>query len=231
MKVAAIIPARGGSKRIPRKNIRLFNGIPMIAWSIQAAINSGCFDRVIVSTDDEEIASIANSYGAETPFLRPEDISDDYATTSEVVGHAIRHERSEGRDLDYVCCIYPTAPFINISNLKKGLEIIQARDYEYVFSATSYAFPIGRAFSFKTMDGLQMIFPENEKVRSQDLKDAFHDAGQFYWSRAQTWLDFKPIFSSKSFPLLLPRMEVMDIDTEEDWEEAEIKFKLLQKIL
>ncbi len=229
MKVVAIIPARGGSKRIPRKNIRLFNGLPIIAWSIQAAIKSGCFDRVIVSTDDKEIASIANSHGAETPFIRPKNISDDYAATSDVVAHAIRFERDQGSDIEYVCCIYPTAPFINIDNLKKGLDIIKARDYDYVFSATSYAFPVGRAFSFNSAEGVQMIFPENEKVRSQDLEDAFHDAGQFYWSQSQTWVDLKPIFSPKSFPLILPRYEVVDIDSEEDWNEAEMKCKLLHK--
>jgi pseudaminic acid cytidylyltransferase len=229
LKVVAIIPARGGSKRIPRKNIRLFNGLPMIAWSIQTAIKSGCFDRVIVSTDDEEIAKIANLYGAETPFIRPENLSDDYTTTSEVMVHAINHESSQGRDLDYVCCIYPTAPFITANNLKKGLKSIQSGNYEYVFSATTYAFPVERAFFFNNLDGLEMLFPENAKVRSQDLKDTFHDAGQFYWSRAHTWLKRQPIFQSNSFPLNLPRIEVVDIDTEEDWEEAEIKFKLLKK--
>ena len=229
MTVVAIIPARGGSKRIPRKNIKLFNGLPMIAWSIQTAIKSGCFDRVIVSTDDEEIAKIANLYGAETPFIRPENLSDDYTTTSEVMVHAINHESSQGRDLDYVCCIYPTAPFIRANNLKKGLESIQSGNYEYVFSATTYAFPVERAFFFNNLDGLEMLFPENAKVRSQDLKDTFHDAGQFYWGRSHTWLKRQPIFHSNSFPLNLPRIEVVDIDTEEDWEEAEIKFKLLKE--
>lgn len=229
MTVVAIIPARGGSKRIPRKNIKLFNGLPMIAWSIQTAIKSGCFDRVIVSTDDEEIAKIANLYGAETPFIRPENLSDDYTTTSEVMVHAINHESSQGRDLDYVCCIYPTAPFITANNLKKGLKSIQSGNYEYVFSATTYAFPVERAFFFNNLDGLEMLFPENAKVRSQDLKDTFHDAGQFYWGRSHTWLKRQPIFHSNSFPLNLPRIEVVDIDTEEDWEEAEIKFKLLKE--
>jgi N-acylneuraminate cytidylyltransferase len=143
--------------------------------------------------------------------------------------HAINHESSQGRDLDYVCCIYPTAPFITANNLKKGLKSIQSGNYEYVFSATTYAFPVERAFFFNNLDGLEMLFPENAKVRSQDLKDTFHDAGQFYWSSAHTWLKRQPIFQSNSFPLNLPRIEVVDIDTEEDWEEAEIKFKLLKK--
>ncbi|MDA8709153.1 pseudaminic acid cytidylyltransferase [Gammaproteobacteria bacterium] len=229
MKIVAIIPARGGSKRIPRKNIRSFNGLPMIAWSIESAIQSGCFDRVIVSTDDQEIAQIADSYGAETPFIRPASISDDHSTSSDVMAHAINYEASHGRDIDFACCIYPTSPFIKIENLTKGLELIQSGKFEYVFTASTYSFPIERSFSFSEMDGLKMIFPKKEKVRSQDLQDIFHDAGQFYWGKANNWKNLTPIFSKNSLPLILPRSEVVDIDTEEDWEEAEIKFKLLKE--
>ena len=230
MTVVAIIPARGGSKRIPRKNIKLFNGLPMIAWSIQTAIKSGCFDRVIVSTDDEEIAKIANLYGAETPFIRPENLSDDYTTTSEVMVHAINHESSQGRDLDYVCCIYPTAPFITANNLKKGLKSIQSGNYEYVFSATTYAFPVERAFFFNNLDGLEMLFPENAKVRSQDLKDTFHDAGQFYWGKAEAFKQQKIIFSKDSTPYILPSYLVQDIDTLEDWKRAELMYQVLKQV-
>lgn len=227
MKAIAIIPARGGSKRVPRKNIRSFDGIPMIAWSIQASISSGCFEKVIVSTDDNEIAEIARSYGAETPFRRPENLSDDFSTTSQVIKHAIEFEQSEGRDYDFVCCIYPTAPLIKETNLQKGFELIQSELYDYVFSATSFAFPIHRSFTYKPNDGLQMLFPENSKTRSQDLNEIYHDAGQFYYGSTQAWLNDLKIFSNNSFPFILPRIEVIDIDTEEDFKEAEIKFKLL----
>jgi len=231
MKAIAIIPARGGSKRVPRKNIRSFDGIPMIAWSIQASISSGCFEKVIVSTDDNEIAEIARSYGAETPFKRPENLSDDFSTTSQVIKHAIDFEQSEGRDYDFVCCIYPTAPFLKKTNLQKGFELIQSELYDYVFSATSFAFPIHRSFTYDHNDGLQMLFPEHSKTRSQDLNEVYHDAGQFYYGSTLAWLNDLKIFSNNSYPFILPRTEVIDIDTEEDFKEAEIKFKLLNSLL
>lgn len=227
MKAIAIIPARGGSKRVPRKNIRSFDGIPMIAWSIKAAIGSDCFEKVIVSTDDNEIAEIARSYGARIPFKRPENLSDDFSTTSQVTKHAIAFEKSEGREYDYACCIYPTAPFLKRANLQKGFELIQSKPYDYVFAATSFAFPIQRGFTFNTNDGLEMLFSDHSKTRSQDLNEIYHDAGQFYYGPTRAWLDNLEIFSKNSFPIILPRTEVIDIDTEEDFKEAEIKFKLL----
>lgn len=230
MKAIAIIPARGGSKRVPRKNIRSFGGIPMIAWSIKAAISSCCFDKIIVSTDDKEIADIARSYGADTPFVRPDNISDDYATTTDAITHAICFEQAEGNDYEYVCCIYPTAPFIKKENLQNGFKLIQTGIHNYVFSASSYAFSVQRGFSYDLKGGLKMLFSEHEKTRSQDLSEIFHDAGQFYWGHSSTWIDNLPIFDNSSLPLILPRTEVMDIDTEEDFKEAEIKFKLLQSL-
>ena len=228
MKSLAIIPARGGSKRVPRKNIKQFSGIPIIAWSIKAAISSRCFDKIIVSTDDKEIADIAKSYGAKIPFIRPEDLADDYAKTGDVISHAIRYEESEGNDYDYACCIYPTAPFLKEESIQIGFEMIQKGLHNYVFSATSYTFPVQRGFSFDSNSGLQMLFPNHENTRSQDLSEIFHDAGQFYWAQSKTWIDDLPIFDKSSFPLILPRDEVIDIDTEEDFKEAELKFKLLK---
>lgn len=224
--IIAVIPARGGSKRIPNKNIREFHDKPIIGWSIEAAIEAGCFDRVIVSTDSEQISEIAKKFGAEVPFIRNQDLADDYTPTLSVISDSIQRLDC---DVDYACCIYPTSPFIKIENLTKGLELIQSGKFEYVFTASSYSFPIERSFSFNKMDGLKMIFPKKEKVRSQDLQDIFHDAGQFYWGKANNWKNLTPIFSKNSLPLILPRGEVVDIDTEEDWEEAEIKFKLLKE--
>ncbi len=224
--IIAVIPARGGSKRIPNKNIREFHDKPIIGWSIEAAIEAGCFDRVIVSTDSEQISEIAKKFGAEVPFIRNQDLADDYTPTSSVISDSIQRLDC---DVNYACCIYPTSPFIKIENLTKGLELIQSGKFEYVFTASSYSFPIERSFSYSEMDGLKMIFPKKEKVRSQDLQDIFHDAGQFYWGKANNWKNLTPIFSKNSLPLILPRGEVVDIDTEEDWEEAEIKFKLLKE--
>ena len=224
--IVAVIPARGGSKRIPNKNIREFHHKPIIGWSIEAAIEAGCFDRVIVSTDSEQISEIAKKFGAEVPFMRNQDLADDYTPTSSVISDSIQRLDC---DVDYACCIYPTSPFIKIENLIKGLELIQSGKFEYVFTASSYSFPIERSFSYSEMDGLKMIFSKKEKARSQDLQDIFHDAGQFYWGKANNWKNLTPIFSKNSLPLVLPRGEVVDIDTEEDWEEAEIKFKLLKE--
>ena len=228
MKTIAIIPARGGSKRIPRKNIRLFSDLPIIAWSIKTAISSKCFDKIIVSTDDQEISEIALSYGAEIPFIRPKSLSDDHTKTSDVISHALQFEESEGNHYEYACCIYPTAPFLKEDSLKIGLKMIKKGIYDFVFSATTYAFPVQRGFSFNPQDGLKMLFPQYKEARSQDLKEIFHDAGQFYWGQSRAWLDDLPIFSNHSLPIILPREEVTDIDTEEDFKEAELKFKLLQ---
>lgn len=223
----AIIPARGGSKRIPRKNIKLFHGKPMIAYSIEAALNTGCFDKVLVSTDDQEIADIARQYGALVPFIRPAEISDDHATTMDVMQHAIHWCDDQGWNVQYVCCLYATAPFVTASSLLKGLHILQGEECEFVFSATTFSFPIQRAIKLSVDRKVSMFSPENEQVRSQDLEEAYHDAGQFYWGKKNAFLTKKSIFSPHSRVVLLPRSHVQDIDTEEDWELAQDLFSVL----
>ncbi|WP_020560571.1 pseudaminic acid cytidylyltransferase [Thiofilum flexile] len=225
----AIIPARGGSKRIPRKNIKNFCGKPMIAWSIEAALQSGCFERVIVSTDDENIAEIALQFGAEVPFVRPAELSGDFVATIPVIKHAIQWLEANQITPEWVCCIYATAPFISVDALKGGLTLIQQKNADYAFSVTSYAFPIQRAIKLQQNNTIQMFSPEHFSTRSQDLEEAYHDAGQFYWGTNSAWLEEKPIFSSQSYPIILPKHLVQDIDTKEDWVRAELMFKLLQQ--
>ena len=227
----AVIPARGGSKRIPRKNIKMFHGQPMIAWSIQAAIDSGCFDEVWVSTDDEEIAAVAQVYGAKVPFLRPVHLSDDFATTADVMSHAVEEFGKINHALpDYICCLYATAPFVTKADLVQGLEKIKNNsNLNYVFSATTYPFPIQRAIKLNEHDTVEMFSPQYFKVRSQDLEEAWHDAGQFYWGTAEAWLNKAMIFASQSSVVELPRFRVQDIDTQEDWDRAEWLFKAIQR--
>ena len=227
----AVIPARGGSKRIPRKNIKMFHGQPMIAWSIQAAIDSGCFDEVWVSTDDEEIAEVAQVYGAKVPFLRPVHLSDDFATTADVMSHAVEEFGKINQVLpDYICCLYATAPFVTKADLVQGLEKIKNNsNLNYVFSATTYPFPIQRAIKLNEHDTVEMFSPQYFNVRSQDLEEAWHDAGQFYWGTAEAWLNKAMIFSTQSRVVELPRFRVQDIDTQEDWDRAEWLFKAIQQ--
>ena len=225
----AIIPARGGSKRIPRKNIKLFNGMPMISWSIMAALESKCFDKVIVSTDDEEIAEVARQYGAEVPFLRPPELADDNAGTMPVIAHAINCLKNSGEILDLVCCIYATAPFIRSKDLQVGLERMKDSDFKFAFAVTSFSFPIQRAFRIDPVVGIEMFQPEQFHTRSQDLVPAYHDAGQFYFGRAQAWLDGDMVFSKNSSPIILPRYRVQDIDDEEDWINAELMMEALSR--
>jgi pseudaminic acid cytidylyltransferase len=226
MKIA-IIPARGGSKRIPRKNIKDFCGKPMIAWSIIAAIESKCFDRIVVSTDNDEIANIARSYGAEAPFKRPDELSDDFTGTIPVIAHATRWLINNGSLINKVCCIYATAPFIKPLDIQKGLRIIETTNADYAFSVTSFPFPIQRALKITKDNNVLMFHPEFINTRSQDLEEAWHDAGQFYWGNAKSWLDHKPVFSETSAPVILPRYRVQDIDSQEDWIRAEFMFKLV----
>jgi pseudaminic acid cytidylyltransferase len=209
----AVIPARGGSKRIPQKNIKFFCGLPMIAWSIKAAIESKCFDRIIVSTDDREIGQIALSYGAELPFMRPADLSGDYTGTIPVIAHAIDWFKSIGSVFSEVCCIYATAPFVQASDLQRGLDLLQTTDADYAFSVTTYPFPIQRAIRITADQRLEMIQPKCYDTRSQDLEEMWHDAGQFYWGNPSAWLAHKPIFGHGSAPVVLPRHRVQDIDT------------------
>lgn len=227
MKIA-LIPARGGSKRIPRKNIKLFHGKPMLAYSIEAAQQSGCFDKIIVSTDDLEIAAIAKQYGAEVPFMRPAAIADDHATTMDVIQHAIAWCESQQMSVELLCCIYATAPFITASDLVTGLALISGGDIDYAFSATSFAFPIQRAIALNANGSVQMLQPEHVNTRSQDLPEAFHDAGQFYWGKTAAFKAGKPFFSLSAKAILIPRKRVQDVDTLEDWEFAEALYAVMK---
>lgn len=221
----AIIPARGGSKRIPRKNIKPFGGKPMIAWSIAAALDSGCFDRVAVSTDDDEIAEVARQHGAEVPFVRPPELSDDQTGTIAVIRHAIEWFNERRQMPTQVCCIYATAPFVRATDIRRGLDILTKADCDYAFSVTSYAFPIQRAIRLTEEGRVEMFSPEYFNTRSQDLEEAYHDAGQFYWGRASAWLAGKVIFGPHAAAVQLPRYRVQDIDTAEDWQMAEYLFR------
>lgn len=224
-----VIPARGGSKRIPRKNIRAFCGKPMIACSIEAALASGCFDQVIVSTDDAEIADVARLWGAAVPFMRPSELADDYATTRCVINHAIREATQLYGEIDKVCCLYATAPFVSPDDLRSALQMLEDQQVDFVFSAATFAYPIQRAFRMTASSGLERIQPEHRNTRSQDLERTFHDAGQFYWGLAQSFLNEIDIISPKGRAYLLPLYRVHDIDTIEDWERAEIFFSTLGK--
>jgi len=224
----AVIPARGGSKRIPGKNVKLFGGKPMIAGSIEAVQRTGLFDRIVVSTDDKEIASIARKYGADVPFVRPAELSDDHTSTAPVIAHAIEwHLKQDFHPIE-ICCIYATAPFLRSEDIILGQKTLNQSDVDFAFSATSYAFPIQRAFKLREDGRIEMFEPSQFQVRSQDLPEAFHDAGQFYWGTRDAWLSGKPIFGSKSAPVFLPRYRVQDIDTPEDWEQAELMMKVLR---
>lgn len=224
----ALIPARGGSKRIPRKNIRPFRGKPMIAWSIEAAQAAGCFDRIVVSTDDEEIAAVACSHGAEVPFLRPAHLADDQASTQAVVLHALKWCEQQWLVPKAVCCLYATAPFVQTADLVAGGQLLhQAPTGSFVFTVTSFDFPIQRAIHIDNEGRSAMFNPEHFNSRSQDLEEAFHDAGQFYWARPEAWRDSKSFFEDGR-PLVLPRWRVQDIDTEEDWRRAELLHRLIE---
>jgi N-acylneuraminate cytidylyltransferase len=221
MKIA-VIPARGGSKRIPRKNIKPFSGKPMIAWSIEAAKSSGLFDRILVSTDDAEIAEVAKKWGAEVPFIRPAELSNDYAATTEVIAHATQWVLDQGLNVEAVCCIYATAPFVVTDDLKRGWDALNSGTWAYAFTVTDFAAPIFRSFKQTAEGGVEMFFPEHFATRSQDLPTALHDAGQFYWGRPSAWLEGKRIFDRHSAPVIIPRWRVQDIDTPDDWARAEI---------
>lgn len=221
----AIIPARGGSKRIPRKNIRLFAGKPIIAWSIEAAIDSGLFDRIVVSTDDTEIADVAKQHRAEIPFLRPKELADDFTGTNDVVKHAIRWFNEQGQTIDYACCIYATAPFVQAHYLREGFDKLVSRGKSFAFSVTTFAFPVQRALRINSDGCVEAIWPENIFKHSRDLEEAYHDAGQFYWGGAAAFLEDVVTFSPASVPVVLPRHLVQDIDTLEDWKRAELMFE------
>lgn len=224
----AIIPARGGSKRILKKNIRLFHGKPIIAYSIETAIHSGLFDHVIVSTDCPEIAKVAVRYGAQVPFLRPAALADDYCGTLAVIAHAIDALTSNGIDCSEVCCIYATAPLLQASYLQQGLNALAQADCDYAFSACEFSYPIFRSFKLTLDQRAQMFFPDCYDKRSQDLEKAYHDAGQFYWGKAAAFKAQQPIFALYSAPIILPAHLVQDIDTEADWQQAEWLYQRAQ---
>jgi len=225
----AIIPARGGSKRIPKKNILPFCGKPIIAYSIETAILSGLFEKVIVSTDDEAIAKISKKYGAEVPFMRSEKLSGDFVGTHEVVGDAVDFLIKSGVNVEYACCIYATAPLILQEDLKKGFQILKEGAWETVFAATEFTYPIFRSFQYSESGGLEMFFPEHYLTRSQDLPTAMYDAGQFYWSDSETWMKPSQGFSESSTVITLPSWRVQDIDTPDDWKRAENIYQSLIK--
>lgn len=219
--IVAVIPARGGSKRIPKKNIKKFFGKPIISYSIKAAIDSKLFDTVIVSTDCENIAEVAINHGAEVPFMRPKELSGDFLGTHEVVGHALKWLEDFGDAVDYACCIYATAPMIQGSDLIKGYDLIKTEKWKSVIAATKYSYPVFRSFKKLPNGGLEMVFPEHYNSRSQDLPEVYHDAGQFYWAKAQEWKDKPGGFSENNTIIELPSYLVQDIDTIEDWNRAE----------
>ena len=217
-----VIPARGGSKRIPKKNIRLFQGKPIIEWSIEAAQQSKIFDRIIVSTDSQEIAEVAKSSGVDVPFVRPQHLSDDFVGTREVIVHSIKELARQGFTYSHVCCLYATAPFVEVNDLISSYKsFLTCRVGSVVFSATSFAFPIQRALSIDSQGYCSPFDSYAILRRSQDLEEFFHDAGQFYWASQDRWCSNLNLFESGR-PYLLPRWRVQDIDTHEDWTRAEL---------
>ncbi|HJO92921.1 MAG TPA: pseudaminic acid cytidylyltransferase [Victivallales bacterium] len=219
----AVIPARGGSKRIPGKNIKIFAHKPIIQYSIEAAIKSNLFDKIIVSTDSNEIAEISKKFDAEVPFMRPKNLSDDETPTAPVVRHAVNWVNMNLGTVDYVCCIYATAPFIRISDLISGYNLITKENIETVFPVTTFPYPIFRALKIEN-NLLEFVWSEHELTRSQDLPETYHDAGQFYWLDAEKLMKHNGAFKCPS-PIIIPRFLVNDIDTPEDWETAELLYR------
>lgn len=225
----AIITARGGSKRIPRKNIRDFLGKPIIAYSIEAAISSRLFSDVMVSTDDIEIAAIAKQYGASIPFMRSTQNSDDYAGTDDVIEEVLFQLKENGKEYDNACCIYPASPFINVNSLQCGYDLLTGNNYDTVFPVCAYSYPVLRSLSMNADGKVAMNWPENLHKRSQDLPAIYHDAGQFYWLKIAEFLRTKKLFTDNTGAIVLNELQVQDIDNETDWKLAELKYLLLTK--
>ena len=220
-----IIPARGGSKRIPRKNIKDFLGKPIIAYSIQAALDSGLFDEVMVSTDDKEIADIVKNYGAKVPFMRSAKNSDDFATTFDVIEEVINYYKDESIEFENLCCLYSCAPFVNPNTLLSAYNQLIEKKFDTVFPIIPFSFPIQRAL--KVNQGkVSMILEDNLNIRSQDLKESFHDAGQFYWCNTKAILTSKKLLTSNTGGVVICELQAQDIDTEIDWSLAELKYQL-----
>lgn len=228
MRSIAIIPARGGSKRIPRKNIKDFLGKPIIAYSIEAAVNSGVFDEVMVSTDDPEIAEVALRYRAKVPFMRSAETSNDYATTADVINEVLERYGKSGREFENVACIYATAPFVTPERLKEAVENIGKDGFDSSFSCVEYSYPVQRGLVINRRGGIEMKWPEYRNSRSQDLEKTYHDAGQFYVSSVRSFRDNNGFWGTSTAPIILSELEVQDLDTMTDWRLAEIKYRLLR---
>lgn len=228
MKTLAIITARGGSKRIPRKNIKNFLGKPILAYSIEAAVQSGIFDEVMVSTEDEEIAEIAKSYGAKVPFYRSEKTAGDFATTNDVLLEVIEEYEKRGQKFDVACCIYPTAPFVTSEKIKDAMEKLEVSDADTLIPVVQFSYPPQRAMVIRD-ELLQFKYLEYIDSRSQDLEKEYHDVGQFYCFKVESYKKNKKLMLGKILPYVVPEMEVQDIDTESDWQIAEIKYQAMQK--
>jgi len=228
-KSVAIITARGGSKRIPRKNIKDFMGKPIIAYSILAALESGVFDEVMVSTDDQEIADVAKKYGAVVPFFRSKETSDDISNTNDVLKEVLTVYKDMGKNFKYACCIYPTAPFVTADMLKAALKMLKDSDADSVIPVTEFSFPILRSFNIDKNSKIAFNWPENATVRSQDLAPAYHDCGQYYFFNVERFLTNGRLVSDNTLGIVTSPIEVQDIDNEDDWKLAEVKYSFLQK--
>lgn len=225
----AVIPARGGSKRIPRKNIRLFAGKPVMAYSIKAALASGCFDQIIVSTDDEAIATIAREHGAAVPFMRPAELADDHTVLADVMTHAINWYQAQGHAISHACCIFATAPFVSATDLKVGYDALAVTGKQFVLSVTSFPFAVQRALRLGSDGTVEAMYPQYRLTRSQDLEEGWHDAGQFCWGTANAFLQKLPVFAPHTVVVKLPRHRVQDLDTLEDWHRAELMYEVLRQ--
>lgn len=228
----ALIPARGGSKRIPHKNVKDFCGKPMIGYSIEAAQRSGLFSDILVSTDDPKIAKLAESFGALVPFMRPAEFSDDYTPLASVILHGLKAmQELTGQEYETLCCILATAPFIQTQDLKASFELMNDPEVTGVLPVTSFPFPIFRALKANSQGGFEMVWPEHELTRSNDLPETFHDVGQFYWLRSRSFLEEKKVYARAAKAFHIPRWRVQDIDTPEDWERAEMIFTAMRNQL
>ena len=221
MKTIAIIPARGGSKRILRKNVKLLAGVPAIAYPIELALNSGIFDRVIVSTDDPEIADVSRNYGAEVPFMRSAELSNDFTITVDVIADAVKQLQNLGESFDYICCIYPVTPLLRVNRLKQAYGAIESGKWDYVFPAIEFSTPIERGFKRGKSGVVEFSYPEFANTRTQDIEKTFHDAGQFYFGKTEAWLEKRSVLNGNSTFIELAKNETLDIDDLEDWELVE----------
>ena len=225
--IVAVIPARGGSKRIKKKNIKNFLNKPIIYYPIKQIQKSKLFDKIIVSTDNKEISEISKKFGAEILFKRPKKLSNDYATTQEVIIHAVKWLTKNNYNPDMICCIYPTSVFINSHDLKESYKLFIKKKWNFIFSATNYLYPIQRAFYQKKNGSIKMFRPKNYFKRSQDLVKVYHDAGQFYWGASNAWKKKKEIIKAKSSIYVMPSYRVIDIDNKDDWKRAELLYQVI----